>query len=228
MEKILCIEDDLSMQTLVCASIKDYEVICAKTLKEAEVLLGQMDFSALLVDIQLPDGDGLRFLTQLTQNEKYSHTPILILSGHSDISNKVMAFSFGADDFVTKPFDPVELNVRVTAKIRKRHAAEEKARKRRLKDLLIDFDRQKVFQVLNGKEIDLECTSIELKLLALLTKRLEQVYSRDQIMRQVWAETSISDRTVDSHIAHLRQKIEGTQIQIETAKSFGYLASIKA
>lgn len=227
-KKILCIEDDLTIQTLVEASLRDYEVISVNTLMEADVLLkSRNDFSALLIDIQLPDGDGLRFLTQITNNDKYKNVPTMILSHHADISNKVMAFSFGADDFIGKPFDPIELHARVSAKVRKRDNETENVQTKKIGDLLIDFNRQKAFHFHKGKETDLNLTSIELKILSLLTKRLEHVYSRDQIMDQVWGQTNISDRTVDSHVAHLRQKIEVTTASIETSKNFGYRAVLK-
>lgn len=225
--KILCIEDDLTTQTLLVASLKEYDVVCVSTIKQAEEALVKCNFHALLLDIQLPDGDGLRFLTQLKHNEKYIKIPIMILSGHAEISNKVMAFTFGAEDFITKPFDPVELNARVSAKIRRRQLEIDKAKIRKIENLMIDFDRQKVFYINNSTEQDLGLTSIEIKIISFLTKRLEQVYSREQIMDNVWGETFITDRTIDSHVAHLRQKIEKTQVQIDTVKNFGYRAVIK-
>jgi len=225
--KVLCIEDDPTMQALVEVALADYEVISTPTLKEAERLLQQITPSALIIDIQLPDGDGLRFLTQISQEDKFKKIPVLILSNHTDISYKVMAFSFGAEDFIGKPFDPIELNARLTAKVKRRAAETEAVQNRQVGDLLIDLDRQKVFLTFNGKEKDLGLTGIELKILSLLTRRMEQVYSREQIMNSVWGETFIADRTIDSHVAHLRQKIQETQVQIETAKNLGYRAVLR-
>lgn len=225
--KILCIEDDPTIQTLVELALSDFAVVRASSLKEARGLLVDTKFNALIVDIQLPDGDGLRFLTDLANQEQTKKTPVLILSSHKEISNKVMAFSFGAEDFVEKPFDPIELNARLSAKVRKYEAEKEESQTRKVGNLLIDFNRQKVYAISGVKELDLNLTSIELKILSLLTKRIEQVYSRDQIMDQIWGDTIITDRTVDSHIAHLRQKIQGTSIEIDTAKNFGYRALLK-
>jgi DNA-binding response OmpR family regulator len=225
--KILCIDDDLTIQTLVEVSLNNFDVIPASTLEEAENLLKKISFALILIDIQLPDGDGLRFLTKLSQNDVLNKIPSIILSGQTEITNKVTAFTFGADDFIEKPFDPIELNARVNAKVRKHQTDLEKTKHRTIGDVLIDFDRQKVFQIEKGVEKDLGMTSIELKIFSLLTKRLEQVYSREQIMNQVWGETFITDRTVDSHIAHLRQKIEFSKVHVETAKNFGYRAVLK-
>lgn len=226
-KKVLCIEDDATIQTLVEVALPDYELVCASTLGEAKSLLAKVDFCAMVIDIQLPDGDGLRFLTQIHKEDKAKRIPVLILSSHTEISNKVMAFSYGADDFVGKPFDPIELNARLSAKVRKSTNEDEESQLRRFGNLLLDFFRQKAFRMTNGIEQDLGLTSIELKILSLLTKRTEQVYSREQIMNQVWGDTFIADRTVDSHIAHLRQKIDGTPVEIVTAKNFGYRAVVK-
>lgn len=225
--KILCIEDDQTIQTLVEVALPDFDVVPVFTLKEAEKKIKENEYSALLVDIKLPDGDGLRFLTTVSTDQKFKKIPVLVLSNHSEISNKVMAFSFGAEDFIGKPFDPIELNARVTAKVRRRENEKEETQTRKLGNVVIDFDRQKVFLIAASNEHDLGLTHIELKILSMLTKRLEQVYSREQIMDQVWGETFITDRTVDSHVAHLRQKIDKTAIAIETVKSLGYRAVLK-
>lgn len=227
--KILCIEDDPTFQALIAASLKDFDVLCVPDLKSAKAQIAQNSFSVILIDIELPDGDGLRFLAELKSDLSQGPAPcVFFLSGHSQISNKVMAFSFGAEDFITKPFDPIELHARISAKVRRLKSEEDSQQKRLLGDLLLDFSRQKAYLVRNAQETDLQLTSLELKILTLLTKRMEHVYSRDQILEQVWGDTHISDRTVDSHIAHLRQKISKTDVAVETSKSFGYLARLKS
>lgn len=225
--KILCVEDDATMQALVTGSLADYQVLTAGSIQEAQKIISNEEVETILLDIELPDGDGLKFLTTLAQDTKYKSIPILILTGHSDISNKLIAFSIGADDFVSKPFDPLELNARVTAKLRRRSYEKEVQQSRRIGNVEIDFDRQKAFAYLHGKERDLQLTAIELRILSLLTKRLEQVYSREQILNEIWGNVYVSDRTVDSHIAHLRQKILETELVVDTVKSFGYRALIK-
>jgi DNA-binding response OmpR family regulator len=225
--KVLCIEDDPTIQTLVTQSLRDFNIIQALTLKNAEVLLERNSFDAILLDIELPDGDGLKYYTKLSQDLKYRKIPTLILTGHNDISNKLMAFSVGVDDFISKPFDPLELSARLSSKIKKAQSEIEEKKLRKIGDLEIDFDRQKVFHIKDGKEIDLQLTSIEIKILSLLTRRVEQVFSREQILNNVWGDTNITDRTVDSHIAHLRNKIVGSNVKIDTAKNFGYSLVIK-
>ncbi len=225
--KVLSIEDDLTIQALIEQSLKDFSVTTVASLRSAEVELAKNLFDAILLDIELPDGDGLKFFTKLTHDQTHKKIPTLILSGHGDISNKLMAFSVGADDFITKPFDPLELNARLTSKIKKMQSDIEEKKTRKIGDLEIDFDRQRVFQIINGKEKDLSLTAIEIKILTMLSKRTEQVFSREQILNTVWGETVITDRTVDSHIAHLRTKILGSSVLIDTVKNFGYRLVLK-
>ncbi len=225
--KILSIEDDLTIQMLIEQSLSEFTVVTVANLKNAEVELSKNVFDAILLDIELPDGDGLKFFSKLSHDQKHKKIPTLILSGHGDISNKLMAFSVGADDFITKPFDPLELNARLTSKIRKMQIQIEEKKTKKIGDLEIDFDRQRVFQIIKGKEKDLALTSIEIKILTLLSKRTEQVFSREQILSSVWGETAITDRTVDSHIAHLRTKISESSIVIDTVKNFGYRLILK-
>jgi two-component system KDP operon response regulator KdpE len=226
-DSILLIEDDLTIQTMVRLALSSYQVFQAPTLQEAKSLLKDKKFSAILIDIGLPDGDGLRLLNELASQNNRDPIPLLILSGKSDISNKVAAFSFGAEDFIAKPFDPLELQARVSAKIRKNQERGPHRGSRAFGDLILDLDRQKAFHQDKGIETDLQLTSLELRILNLLTHRLENVYSREQILQQVWGDTFVSDRTVDSHIAHLRAKIRPTHLNVETAKNFGYRAVLR-
>lgn len=225
-EKILCIEDDPTTQIMIKTSLRNFNIVMTNNLHDAEVEINKNTFAAAIFDIKLPDGDGLRFYSRLKQNSKLKDTPVLFLSGQNDISNKLLAFSIGADDFITKPFDSLELNARVLSKINKSQSAIEEKNIRTLGDVEIDLDRQKVSQIDNGKEIDLSLTAIEQKILLLLSSRIEQVFSREQILNNVWANAHITDRTVDSHIAHLRNKLRKTLILINTVKNFGYKLTV--
>lgn len=226
MNHILCIEDDLTMQALVKASLPAFVVHSVGTIAEAKALIRQRRYSALVIDIQLPDGDGLRFATDVRSDENFDETPLFILSGQDQIANKVMAFTFGAEDFIAKPFDPIEFRARIESKIKRKQSREESLKVRRIGDLFLDFDRQKAFCVHQQTEVDLQLTNLELKILSLLSRRLEQVFSRQQIMDFAWGDTHISDRTVDSHVAHLRKKMAQTQIKIEAVKNVGYRACL--
>lgn len=225
--KVLCLDDDETTQAVVASCLTDFHVVKSLSVKEAEEQIKHHEFVGLLIDIQLPDGDGLRFLNQFYNEPKNRKVPVLVLSEHFEIANKVMAFTLGAEDFISKPFDPIELNVRLSAKVSRREADQDLLSQRQVGDVLIDFGRQKTYKLTDHHEEELHLTCTEMKIFSVLTRRLEQVFSRGQLMNMVWGETFISDRTVDSHVAHLRQKIEGTQVAIETSKNLGYRALLR-
>ena len=224
---ILCIDDDQTIQTLVQASIPDCIVHAATSIRQAESELQSYEFSGVILDIQLPDGNGLLFLAKNFQTESLKSVPILVLSSYTEFANKAMAFNLGADDFIAKPFDPAELKLRLEAKIQKNEKNKGANNLRKVGDIEINFDQQKVYHCENNIDKDVNLTAIEFKLLAIFSKRLMQVYSRAQLLEAVWGDTFISERTVDSHIAHLRQKLADTQLSIETSKNFGYRAFLK-
>jgi len=230
-ESILVIEDDLSYQTLIRETLDNFNVVIANTLAEARNVAYELkkQIVAVIIDINLPDGNGLRFLNELVDMGMSSLTPCIVLSGHTEISNKVSAFSLGAEDFVEKPFDPLEFKVRLNSKIEKFKKLSNMGEVKRVQDLVINLKRQKAFFATDsGQKEDLQLTVKELQLLVLLTTSIGQVYSREQILDKIWNQTSVSDRTVDSHIAHLRKKINVSKIDIKALKGVGYFAEIKS
>ncbi len=219
-QKVLCIEDDATMQLLISGCLPKLNLYFASQLKEAEVLIDQNLFDLVLLDVELPDGDGMKFFTLF--QKKHSHTPVIFLTGKQDIANKILAFSQGAEDFISKPFDPLELEARVMSKLNRKAQENQAQSLRKIKDLEIDLSRQKAFISRLDKKQDLELTLIELKLLSALSKRSEQIFSREQLLDLVWGDVSVSDRTVDSHISHLRSKLSASKVEIETVKGSGY------
>lgn len=220
--KILCIEDDKTTQQIVKHALSDYNVIMASTIIEAEDKIKESELAAAIFDIKLPDGDGIHLYSRLRQLTQLKNIPVIFLSGNDDLSNKLLAFSIGADDFISKPFDPLELSARITSRINKIHANESERKVRNLGDVIIDQDRQKVFLIKENNEIDLQFTAIEQRILILLSSRKEQVFSREQILNYVWKDAHVFDRTVDSHIAHIRKKLKVSSLTISTVKNFGY------
>ena len=231
MEKpiVLLIEDDPTYQTLIKESIYKFNWILSGTIKDGRNYL-QSNFdkiAAVIVDINLPDGDGLRFLNEIMSKENFRKIPCLVLTGESHVGNKITAFSIGAEDFIEKPFDSLELEARLSAKIRKSQIKANEETNFKIKNLYIDLNRQKAFHITdNHGEVDLDLTVKELRILLLLTKNMERVYSRDQILDKIWPDISISDRTVDSHISHLRKKISAVNIDIKSLKGIGYSATV--
>jgi len=222
--KVAVVDDDSVSREIIESSLKGHDVVFANDLKGARSILRQPGWDIIVLDIMLPDGDGLALYAELAHQPDYQEIPFLFLTGKSETSAKLLAFSLGAEDFLVKPVDPLELRARVEARCRKKARSKEESRQLRLGNLLIDLDRQAAFRVAGVTEKSLDLTALEFKIFVLLTKRLEQVYSRTQMIDRVWGDVHITDRTVDSHVAHLRQKMKGLEVQIESVKGLGYRA----
>lgn len=225
--KILCVEDDSVMQALIMGCLKDYSLVMSSSLTDAEKQLRSQAFDAMILDILLPDGDGLHFWSTVSTEAAFSKMPVLFLTGKNETSSKVQAFSAGADDFITKPFDPLELQARLKRRLEAKASMTAGETVRRVGNLEIDLTRQNVSLHHDGTVRDLFLTAIELKILTFFSKNMNHVYSRAQMLEQVWGSAHVSDRTVDSHIAHLRAKIADSSVEIQTVKNSGYRLSMK-
>ncbi len=222
MQKLLLVEDNEVMRVLAANTLKEFSLSMASTLKEAQALMQNNTFDLILLDIGLPDGDGLAFLNQLSSSSE-TQIPVIIISGKTDIANKVTAFSFGAEDFISKPFDPIELKARVAAKLKKLEQAKSNSDLMRVGDLLITVSKQKVVIQGNGADQPVDLTTLEFKLLLALAKHPERVYSREHLLSEVWGnDLSVTLRSVDTHVAHLRKKIHKSKIKIDTVIRSGY------
>lgn len=223
LRQILCIEDNPEMRILVEASLPHYRLSFAETLSEARDLLGKKPYDLIILDLELPDGNGLSFFSELKKNTSTDEIPVFILTGKTEISNKVLAFNVGAEDFIAKPFDPLELSARIDAKIKRLERKQDRSENFRIGDLLASMPKQRVWRTTDGKDQLLELTSIEFKILMTLARSPDRIYSRNQLLDEVWGnETHITDRTVDTHVGHLRKKMQGSKVRIETVIGEGY------
>jgi DNA-binding response OmpR family regulator len=223
MRHILVIEDNAEMRILVEAALDEYQLSFSPSLTTAKESLLKTRFELILLDLGLPDGDGLRFLAELSGQQETKDIPVIILTGKSETVNKVMAFSIGAEDFITKPFDPLELKARVSAKLRKSEKQHQLAEILRVGDLKIDVLKQKVWWQKQTDLIPIDLTSLEYKLLLHFVRAPDRVFSRDFLLNEVWGmNISITDRTVDTHIGHLRKKLARSKTKIETVIGSGY------
>lgn len=223
MRAVLVVEDSPEMRLLVEASLQDYSLTFATTLSAARQALRREKFALMLLDLGLPDGDGLQFLAEFSGDPNHSQLPVMILSGKAEVSNKVLAFSIGAEDFITKPFDPLELRARVAARLKKMDRRREDSEVLRVGDLLLDVPKQRVsIQAAGGAEFA-DLTSLEFRLLHLLARFPDRVFSRDYLLNEVWGTAvNVNDRTVDAHIGHLRKKLGESRVKIDTVVGSGY------
>jgi DNA-binding response OmpR family regulator len=230
MKEILYIEDNAEMAILVRETLKPHQVYHVSSLKDADFALSQKNYDLILLDLGLPDGDGLKYIA-----EKYSDlslnlnkTPLFILSAQNEVSNKVMAFAIGVDDYILKPFHQAELKARVEAKLRKNNEQTVEQEVIHLSDVRMDLAKQKVTVNASGNESDLRLTRLEFKLLTKFMKSPDRVFTREYLIENIWGDsTNITDRTVDTHIAHLRKKIHKASLKIETVTGEGYRLTVQ-
>ena len=174
-----------------------------------------------ILDWMMPNSSGISVCRRVRSNPNIKDTPIIILSARGEDVDATHGLSSGADDYIVKPFSPIELIARVNSLLR-RTKSKSKLSFQQYEDIYIDHDK-KIVQVADNK---IKIGKIEYKILSLLLSRPEHVFSRDQIIDNVWNnETYIDDRTVDVHMSRLRKNFKenykGT-CNINTVHGFGY------
>ena len=174
----------------------------------------------IVLDVMLPEMDGFEICKTLRLDPATAKIPILMLTAKAAEIDRVLGLELGADDYLTKPFSPRELLLRIK-KIISRGQTEEKPREQlRFGDLLIDIPRH--IATWKGKPIEL-LTATEFKLLVTLAQRAGRVQSRDHLLRDVWEYDSLIDtRTVDTHMRRLREKLGPASKHLDTVRGVGY------
>lgn len=203
---LVCDDDEAILESLrIYLSNEGYKILTASNGREALEKIENNTVHCVVLDIMMPELDGLR--TTLKIREKYNF-PIILLSAKSEDFDKITGLGFGADDYVTKPFNPLELVARVKSQIRRYvtlGSIEIKESQLVTGGIVLDRDTKKV--TVDGENVKL--TAIEYKILEYLMSNMEKVLSTSQIYEAVWGEPSFSgEKTVTVHIKNLRDKIE--------------------
>ncbi len=223
MHHILLIEDSPEFQKAVSTVLRkeDLQLDFASTGKEARERLTLQDYDLILLDVNLPDISGFDLLLEFQQNPKTQNVSVIFLTAADEPTEKVTAFSMGAEDYIVKPFNSLEFRARIQAKLIK--LASHVATITR-GDILIDLKAHKAFRLMpNDVKNDLGLTHREYLLLHQLAKSEDQVFSREQLLQAVWGNNiHVFDRTVDVHICSLRKKIGPSGKFIEAVHSAGY------
>jgi two-component system phosphate regulon response regulator PhoB/two-component system alkaline phosphatase synthesis response regulator PhoP len=222
MQKLIYIvEDETDILELVALKLQaaGYETKCFEKATPMLEALKTETPSLIVLDLMLPDLDGMEACKQIKGNPATEGIPILMLTARVEIEDRVQGLELGADDYVTKPFDSKELIARVRAILRRASWETAKNELRISENFKLDFNRYEAF--LHGKRIDLTLT--EFKILQLLTKRPGWVYSRSMILDYLWGNDKIViERTVDVHIKNLRDKIDDYSTCIVNVRGVGY------
>jgi len=223
MGRVLVVEDCVDTWRLIERALGSHFSLrhCA-ALGAARAALAEGNPDLVLLDIGLPDGDGLALCSELRSHDATRHIPVMFLSARQSVDTKVTAFGLGADDYVEKPFDPHELRARVSARLRRVRSFERDGALRVLGPLRIDRDRFKALMLENGVERDLDLTAHELRLLAALAEAPGRVLTRAQLANALVGDCVITERTIDTHLCNLRRKLGSLRDLIETVRGAGY------
>lgn len=222
MNKILIIEDEESvlMALEIDLKMEGYEVSSATDGVTGLNMAREGGYDLIILDIMLPEMNGFEVCKQLRQAGIM--TPVLMLTAKSQEIDKVLGLELGADDYVTKPFSPRELRARVNALLRRANQTQPQIDKYQFGNVEVDF---KKYEAVKGGE-DIYLTALEFSILFFLIKNKDQVVSRDSILDEVWGkDVFVYPRTVDTHIANLRKKIENDPEHPEyivSIRSVGY------
>ena len=188
----------------------------------AKAMLNRLDEQIpdlIILDLMLPDLDGMEACRIIKNRPEWETIPIIMLTARTDVEDRVRGLEYGADDYITKPFASSELVARVKAVLRRRGWETSKNVLTITSDFRIDFNKFEVY--IRDKRVDLTLT--EFKILQLLTQRPGWVYSRNQILDYLWGNDKIViERTVDVHIRNLREKLGDYAWTIKNIRGMGY------
>ena len=221
-ESILVVEDEEDILDLISYNLKQagFSVIAVESGEEALEVASEENFSLVLLDLMLPGIDGLEVCRLLRAKPETKNIPVLMLTARTEEGERIVGLELGADDYLTKPFSPRELVLRVRAILRRAEVVESVSDGTiRVGSLTIDPIEHRV-QLL-GEEIEL--TATEFRLLLTLAQRRGRVQSREELLNVVWGyEHSGYRRTVDTHLRRLRAKMGEAADYLETVRGVGY------
>ena len=222
MKKVYCVEDDVNIRELLVYTlgVSGFEAQGFEDEKQFRSAMSSELPDIILLDIMLPDTDGMQILTSLKKDKITSTIPVIMLTAKGGRFDKIKGLDCGADDYITKPFDILELISRINAVLRRTSApAEKHSSFIEYRDLSINTDSRTVS--VNGKTVML--TYKEFELLYLLLNNKGIVFTRDKLMNEVWGTDFEGEtRTVDVHIRTLRSKLGDAGDYIVTVRNVGY------
>lgn len=223
MPTIYCVEDDNGIRELISCALRSggYGVKAFPMAKPFYEELEANQPSLILLDIMLPNEDGLSVLSKLKADPKYKDIPVIMLTAKSSEIDKVSGLELGADDYITKPFGVMEMLSRIKAVLRRTARQEDDSEVLTIREVSLDVSKRLV--TVNGQEVAL--TYREFELLMYLMRHVSIAVSRDKLMERVWGyEFAGETRTVDMHIKTIRQKLEaaGCTDLIKTVRGVGY------
>ena len=219
--RVLVVDDEPDAIELIRFNLKasGYDVLTAEDGEEALLKARKFSPDLILLDVMLPEIDGLEVCKILRRDPATATLPIIMLTAKASEIDRVLGLEFGADDYVTKPFSPRELVLRVRNLLKRKESKQEEIERLQVRDLELDVARHEVR--IAGEMVEL--TPTEFKLLRILMERKGRVQSRDRLLQDVWGYDQLIDtRTVDTHVRRLREKMGIAATYVFTVRGVGY------
>ena len=219
--RVLVVDDEPDLLELVRVNLAQagYEVDTAQDGAAALERVGRAKPDLLVLDLMLPSIPGTEVCRRLRADPETASLPIIMLTARADEVDRVVGLELGADDYVTKPFSPRELTLRVAAVLRRRQPEAVPGRSLRHETLRLDPERHRCFV----EEEEVTLTAKEFALLHGLMQRPGRVMTRDQLLDEVWgSDITVTTRTIDTHLKRLREKLGAAGGLIETVRGVGY------
>jgi len=219
--KIMIVDDESDILTLLEYNLRQagYKVHSAKDGPEALDMAERERPDLILLDIMLPSMEGTEVCRRLKGDERTSKIPVIMLTAKGEEVDRIVGLELGAEDYITKPFSPRELVLRVKAVLKRSQPVPDEVKLFTIGDMLIDISSREV--TVNSRVIAL--TATEFKLLAALAEGRGRTIARDTLLDKVWgSECYLTDRTVDTHIRRIRKKLGEQSSCLETVRGFGY------
>lgn len=211
-KNVLLIEDNIELQKLISNFLKDYNYTCSVYSQPLEALeefeANHFKYSIVILDLGLPRMDGFDLFKKL---KDIKNIPIIISTARDDIGNKIYGFELGADDYLSKPYEPRELVLRIDATLKRYNDSDEI----QINDLLIDLNKKRVF--LENQQI--EFTKIESEIFFMFIDNINKVISREDIVNQTSLKEDTKNRTIDMHVSNIRFKINDDSKESRYIKS---------
>jgi len=223
-KKLLIVEDEKNISYIISenAKIEGYECDVAYDGEEGLKKVRGNSYDLILLDLMLPKMDGFEICKQIRKDKII--TPVIILTAREEEADKILGLDLGADDYITKPFSVKELFARVKANIRRSSADSDMGEQNeniiKIQSVIIDTEKFKVEK--NGAVIEL--SKLEYELLLFFAQNPEKIFSRGELLKNVWKDDFYGERTVDTTITRLRSKIEDSSIPkiIQNRRGMGY------
>ena len=220
-QKILVVDDEVDVTELLEFNLKaaGYDVISAEDGPTALRKARDQQPDLIVLDVMLPEMQGTDVCKELRRDPVTASIPIIMLTAKASEIDRVLGLELGADDYVTKPFSPRELVLRVRGLLRRGQTADQPQEVMKVGDLMVDIPKHQV--TVKGKPVDL--TATEFKLITTLVQRKGRVQSREPLLQDVWEYDSLIDtRTVDTHMRRLREKLGTAARYLDTVRGVGY------